>query len=405
MIAYFINEYPKVSHSFIRREILALEAAGYRVFRHALRGWSSQLADSTDNAERDKTRFLLRGGILPVVFAPLPLLFRRPRAMLRALALSLRMMPRSDRSVAMHLFTYCEAALLAHRLLEQGVRHLHAHFGTNSAEIAMLAGAMADIPFSFTVHGPDEFDGPAFMKLGLKVARARFVAAITPFCASQIYRWSDPEDWPKIAVVRCGLPARYFEELPTTPADAPAFVCVARLSPQKGLLLLLEAVHELARKGRRVRLTLVGDGELRGQIEAAIARFGLGEDVRITGWASEEAVRSYLRDARALVLPSFAEGLPIVIMEAMALGRPVLASNVGAVSELVVDGQTGWLFPPGSVDEIVAAIEACLDTDTDALRAMGAAARERVRLRQNAEVEAAKLAALISGGMMAKVAA
>lgn len=150
---------------------------------------------------------------------------------------------------------------------------------------------------------------------------------------------------------------------------------------------------------------MVGDGELRGQIEAAIARFGLGEDVRITGWASEEEVRSCLRDARALVLPSFAEGLPIVIMEAMALGRPVLASNVGAVSELVVDGQTGWLFPPGSVDEIVAAIEACLDADAEGLRAMGVAARERVRLRQNAEVEAAKLAALISGGMMAKVAA
>ena len=149
-----------------------------------------------------------------------------------------------------------------------------------------------------------------------------------------------------------------------------------------------EAVARMRALGKPVRLTLVGDGENRAAVEAAITRLGIRDDVTITGWADEARVRAELTAARAMVMPSFAEGLPIVVMEALALGRPVLASNVAAMSELVISGQTGWLFAPGSVDAIVAAMTDCLDTTTGALATIGRAGRDLVRERHDAAREA-----------------
>ena len=393
-IAYFINQYPKVSHSFIRREILALERQGFAVQRIALRGWDAELVDAEDESERSKTHYVLQGGVQSLLMPVLQALRAQPRRFLAALWLALRMGQRADRSWPYHLIYLAEACRLLPWLQAFGAEHVHAHFGTNSTEVVMLAQALGGPTYSFTVHGPEEFDKPQFIHLGEKVRRAAFVAAISSYGRSQLFRWVEHAHWAKVKVVHCGL-ERAFHDVPEVPMPAvPRLVCVGRLCEQKGQLLLLEAARLLAAQGVEFQLVLSGDGEMRAEIETLIADYGLQARVRITGWISSEQVRAEILAARALVLPSFAEGLPVVIMEAMALRRPVLSSYVAGIPELVRPGENGWLYPAGAVDELAAALADCLAQPAEVLQRMGEAAYQRVLERHNIDTEAAKLAVL-----------
>jgi colanic acid/amylovoran biosynthesis glycosyltransferase len=393
-IAYLVNQYPKVSHSFIRREILALERQGFDVQRIAVRGWNDELVDDEDLRERARTRYVLQDGIASLLAASMRMLATSPIRFVHALMLALKMGWRADRPWPFHLIYLAEACRIVPWLRRFGARHVHAHFGTNSAEVAMLATALGGPPYSFTVHGPEEFDKPEFLGIQEKVSRSAFVVAISSFGRSQLFRWADYRDWPKVQVVHCGIEP-VFHSVPAVPIPtAPRVVCVGRLCEQKGQLLLVSAVSELVRKGIEIELVLAGDGEMRGELEALIAQCRLQSRVRITGWISSAQVRTEILAARALVLPSFAEGLPVVIMEAMALRRPVLTTYVAGIPELVRPGEGGWLFPAGDVDALVAALEEFLATPVAVLEAMGAAGYERVRQRHSVDIEAAKLARL-----------
>lgn len=394
-IAYFINQYPKVSHSFIRREILALERQGFEVQRIALRGWDAELVDVEDVSERDKTQYVLQGGVKGLAAPVLQVLRAQPRRFFAALWLALRMGRRADRPWPYHLVYLAEACLLLNWVRAFGAEHVHAHFGTNSTEVVMLANELGGPAYSFTVHGPEEFDKPQSIYLGEKVRRAAFVAAISSYGRSQLFRWVAHTHWEKVKVVHCGL-ERAFHDVPAVAVPAaPRLVCVGRLCEQKGQLLLLEAARILAVQGVEFELVLAGDGEMRGQIEALIARHGLQAKVRITGWISSEQVRAEILAARALVLPSFAEGLPVVIMEAMALRRPVLTTYVAGIPELVNPGENGWLFPAGAVDELAAAMTDCLAQPAEVLQRMGESAYQKVLERHDIDTEAAKLASLL----------
>ena len=394
-VAYFINQYPKVSHTFIRREIAALERQGVDVERMALRGWDAEVTDPQDRQERGRTRYVLRGGAAALLAQALPALLRRPGGAWRALRLAWAMSRRSERPWPVHLVYVAEACRVAGWLAATGTRHLHALFGTNSAEVAMLVRELAGVTYSFTVHGPEEFDKPEALGLGRKVANAAFVVAISSFGRSQLSRWVASARWPDIRVVHCGLEEAFFARPDELAAClAPRLVCVGRLCEQKGQLLLVQAAASLVREGVPLELVLAGDGEMRGQIEQEIELLGLGRHVRITGWIGSDQVRSELLGARALVLPSFAEGLPVVIMEAMALGRPVISTYVAGIPELVRDGMEGWLVPAGDVDAVAEAMRACLSAPAEALAQMGRAALARVRERHHVDAEAAKLKAL-----------
>lgn len=393
-IAYFINQYPKVSHSFIRREILALERQGFEVQRIALRGWDGELVDAEDIREREQTRYVLQQGLAGLLRPLLRQLLDSPARFLSALLLALRMGRRADRAWYYHLVYLAEACRILPWLAEFGARHVHAHFGTNSTEVVMLARALGGPAYSFTVHGPEEFDKPEFIHLGEKVRRAAFVVAISSYGRSQLFRWVEHAHWNKVEVVHCGLEKAFHEVAQVAVPAAPRLVCVGRLCEQKGQLLLLQAARLLTERGCDFELVLAGDGEMRGEIETLIARYGLGERVRITGWISSEQVRAELQAARALVLPSFAEGLPVVIMEAMALRRPVLTTTVAGIPELVRPGENGWLFPAGAVEELAASLEDCLAQPPEVLQRMGDSARERVLQRHDIDLEAGKLAAL-----------
>jgi len=396
-VAYFVNQYPKVSHSFIRREIKALERQGVAVQRIALRGWDGELADADDWRERERTRYVLRAGLAGLLPAVLLSLLSRPLRFLKALRLALRLGWRADRPWPYHLIYLAEACRILPWLHDFGARHVHAHFGTNSAEVVMLAHALGGPPFSFTVHGSEEFDKPQSLKLREKVGQAAFVVAISSFGRSQLCRWVPHADWAKIKVVHCGLEAAFHEVPPVPVPAAPRLVCVGRLCEQKGQLLLVEAVGRLVRKGLPLELVLAGDGEMRGEIECLIARHRLEKHVRITGWIAGDRVREEILAARALVLPSFAEGLPVVIMEAMALRRPVLTTYVAGIPELVRGGEHGWLVPAGDADALAGALEELLAAPPEALAAMGEAARAQVLQRHSIDVEAGKLARLFQG--------
>jgi glycosyltransferase involved in cell wall biosynthesis len=226
-----------------------------------------------------------------------------------------------------------------------------------------------------------------------KVARAAFVVAISSYGRSQLYRWVKHHHWPKIKVIHCGIDEAFHQTVVAQPpANVPRFVTVGRLTAAKGHLLLLEAAHCLARRGVRLELVFVGDGEMRADLERFVADHDLGSCVRIAGAISTDELRRELLESRGLILASFAEGLPMVIMEAMALRRPVLTTYVAGIPELVRPGENGWLFPAGSIDALVAAIEDCLSRSTEDVTAMGEACRARVLARHSVDVQAAKLA-------------
>ena len=392
-IAYLINQYPKVSHSFIRREIQALERAGVEVTRVSVRGWNEVAADAGDEVEKNKTRYLLQGGLLPLLWATLWCALATPWRFVAALGDALVFARGSLRPLPLHLVYLAEACLLKRWLAAAGCQHVHAHFGTNATEVVYLCERLGGPGFSFTVHGPEEFDMPAALHLARKVKRSRFVVAISSFGRSQLMRWISADDWPKVRVVHCGLDGDFLAQSLTPPPRTVQLVCVGRLCEQKGQLLLLRAVHRLREQGQRVQLVLAGDGEMRPQVEALVAELGLGDQVRITGWIGGDVVRKEILDARALVLPSFAEGLPVVLMEAMALGRPVISTYIAGIPELVHDGVNGWLIPAGDIQALANAMREVLEHDDADLARIGARAHDRAVDRHSIETEAAKLVA------------
>lgn len=393
-LAYLINQYPMVSHSFIRREILALERRGYEVMRIALRGWDGELVDDEDKLECKRTRYVLCEGAPALLLALMHMLFTRPLRLMLALRLAWRMGHRAERPFTVHLVYLAEACRIEPWLRAAGIQHLHAHFGTNSAEVAMLVHALGGPRWSFTVHGPEEFDKGHFIGLAEKIRNCAFVVAISSFGRSQLYRFVEHQQWHKVQVVHCGLEPSFFDAPVSFAPRAKRFVCAGRLCEQKGQLLLVEAAHHLAVQCVEFELVFVGDGEMRADIEALIRHHKLQDKVRITGWLSNERVRDEILAARALVQPSFAEGLPVVIMEAMALRRPVISTFVAGIPELVHPGEHGWLVPAGDAEALLHAMQACLDTPTEMLRSMGEAARKRVLERHSVETEVAKLARL-----------
>jgi colanic acid/amylovoran biosynthesis glycosyltransferase len=394
-IAYLVNQYPKISHSFIRREILALERQGYQVQRLAMRGWADELRDEEDVRERGITRYVLQDGAMAMGMDVLRMAVTRPGRFVKALALACKIGLRSDRPLPLHLIYLAEACRIVPWMAAHGARHLHAHFGTNSTEVAMLAGMLGGPSYSFTVHGPEEFDKPEFLWLAEKIRRSAFVVGVSSFGRSQLFRWAAAADWPKVHVVHCGIDPG-FHAVPVRPIPAaPRLVCVGRLCEQKGQMLLVRAVQAVVAKGIPIHLVLAGDGEMRGAIETLITQSGLQEHISITGWIDGDRVREEMLSARALVLPSFAEGLPVVVMEAMALRRPVLSTFIAGIPELVRTGETGWLFPAGDVDELAKMLEVCLATSPDQLQTMGEAGYQRVLERHAIDTEAAKLSRLI----------
>jgi colanic acid/amylovoran biosynthesis glycosyltransferase len=400
-LAYLVNTYPRASHSFIRREIQALERLGLSVHRFAMRSDRALLVDPADLAEDDRTEHLLQMGAGRLAAQALGWLARHPGPALRGFRQALRCGAAGAGGGAgtggrlRHLVYLVEAAALNTRCAALGITHLHAHFGTNSTTVALLAKTLGGSGFSFTSHGPEEFDAPRALSLPEKLAEARFAVAISSYGRSQLCRWTDLAHWPKFHVIHCGIEPALFSTPAPIPPGGPHLVAIGRLAEQKGFPLLVEAMALAASALPSLHLTLIGDGPLRPALESAIARHGLQDRIRLTGWQAEAEVRQHLSQATALILPSFAEGLPVVLMEAMAAGRPVIATAIAGVPELVTP-QTGWLVPAGDAQALADAIATLAATPHFRLADMAHAARARVLARHDVDGEAARLAKLFA---------
>jgi glycosyltransferase involved in cell wall biosynthesis len=399
-IAYLTGQYPEVSLTFILREVEALRALGAEVLTCSIRRTPpEQHPGAAEKAAAATTFHVLEALRRPVHFLATQVRYlRHPGRYFGALGLALRTRSPGLRALLYQAIYFFEATVLARHLEEQEIDHLHNHFIFGSATVAMLASRLTGIPYSFTLHGPADLFEPYRWGLKEKVARAKFVSTISYFARSQVMFFSDPEDWHKIRIIHCGVsPALY------APADGPALparrdgeirlVFVGRLAPVKGLRVLLEALETLLPELPHLHLVLVGDGPDRARLEAAAA--DLGPAVTFTGYLSQKDVAQAMQAADICVLPSFAEGVPVVLMEALASGKPVIATQVAGVGELVEDGRSGYLVSPGDMAGLAARIRD-LAEDADLRAAMGQHGRAKVRADFDIDIEAARLLRLFS---------
>lgn len=303
---------------------------------------------------------------------------------------------KSHRGILRHFVYLAEASFLWKSLKQKNINHIHAHFGTNSTAVALLCHTLGEITYSFTVHGPEEFDQPYALSLQDKINHALFIIAISSYGKSQLYRWCSQDQWSKIQIIRCGLEPDFFASSPSIIPKKDQFVCVGRLCEQKGQLLLIEAVKKLKDMGIVIDLILVGDGEMREVITQKIQDYQLTEKIQITGWANSQQVKDYILSSSALILPSFAEGLPVVIMESLALNRPVISTYIAGIPELVEPEKSGWLVPSGSISDLVEVIQKVLKISPDYLINMGKLGHERVKKNHDVNIEAQKLLELFN---------
>ncbi|MEM7505798.1 MAG: glycosyltransferase family 4 protein [Pseudomonadota bacterium] len=392
-IGYLMNTYPVTSGTFIRREIQALEALGLHVQRYAIRHWDHDLVDPADRDEQARTRYLLSSQAAGLFTAFFTELLRDPLGVLRGLGPWLRLIRNAGGGVIRHSAYLLEAVTLKRHAQADGIAHIHTHFSTNSAAVAMLCHLMGGPSYSFTAHGPDEFVDPGSSSLALKIQHATFVVAISYFARRTLIQAGGMEAWHKVEIVRCGLD---LSDFPVSEAPFGSnIVCVGRLCPQKGQVLIPAAVESVLMDHPELTVTLIGDGESRADIEAEIAKRGLSSRINLLGWQSNAEVRHHLSTARAMLLPSFAEGLPIVIMEALALGRPVITTYIAGIPELV-DGGCGWIVPASSEPDLARALAEAMAADPETLSKLGREGRTRIERHHDLHANALRLKELFT---------
>ncbi|SMD03143.1 glycosyltransferase family 4 protein [Primorskyibacter flagellatus] len=402
-IAYLTGIYPLVSLTFIQREIAALRALGAEIETVSCRFVSAdQFSGAPEQEAARNTHYLLRAARSPVALLSAQIAaLRTPGRYFTALRRALGLRNPGLKSLVAHLAYFLEATMMARFVRQKDIGHIHCHFSTNGPAVAMLTRDLTGVPYSFTLHGPSDLYDPEGKRLGEKAAQARFVATISHYARSQLMLFSAPEHWDRFRIIHCGVnPALYAGE--RTPRDDKEIrlIFVGRLAPVKGIRVLFEALDDLFMRIPNLRLTLVGDGPDRARLEHEAAR--LGDRVRFTGYLSQAEVAETLAEHDICVLPSFAEGVPVILMEAMASGLPVIATQVAGVSELIEQGVSGLIAPPGDVKTLRNHIETLVHDP--ALRdRMGQTGRKKVLAEFDVAGEAKRLALLISGRAGAEI--
>ena len=395
-VAYLTGSYPKASHTFIQREVAALRAEGVEVLTFSVRRSSAaDLSGPAQHAESAETFAILETARAPLrlLMTQLTGFLQAPRRSVSALRLALSTRPPGWKGLLWQLFYLAEANILAVQLRRRDVVHLHNHFGDSSCTVAMLASTLTGIPYSYTEHGPTVFYAPHYWRLDVKAARARFVACISHYCRAQVMLFSDQVHWERLKLVRCGIEPERYDAAARADQPCDRILFIGRLAAVKGVVLLLQAFSELRQRHPGLSLMLVGDGPERDTLHKQAAAMGLSGVVEFAGQLGEDEVAEALAGADMLVLPSFAEGVPVVLMEAMASRLPVIATRVGGVAELVEDGVNGLLVAPGDVAGLICAMERLL-RDPDLRRRMGQAGRAVVESRHDVRSEARRLLAL-----------
>jgi glycosyltransferase involved in cell wall biosynthesis len=379
-----VSRYPAVSHTFILREVEALRAHGFAVETASI-NVPDQAQAGMPEAERRAaagTYYVKRHGVPGALAAHAAALLGRPLAWTKGFAYALRLGGADPRRLARCLAYFTEALMVGRWMRAHDLPHLHVHFATAAASVGLFVKEVFGTTLSLMVHGPDEFDDVPGQWLPEKIARADFLFCIGQFARSQAMRLSDPAHWSKIDVARLGVDTACYAPTgaprPDRASDGPFhLLCVGRLVPAKGQHVLVEAARRLAASGRDVRVTLVGAGPNDAGLRAAIEQAGLRGRVELAGALDQDRVRALYARADAFVLPSFAEGIPVVLMEAMASGVPCVTTRITGIPELIPSEEEGLLVPPADVDALVAAVVRLMD-DPGLRARIAAGARRRI---------------------------
>jgi glycosyltransferase involved in cell wall biosynthesis len=402
-LAYLTSAYPAISHTFILREVEALRRRGLDITTFSIRrAPAEQILSEADRAAAATTVPILppRWGLL--LATHLGLLLRAPGAYFSTLRAALALAPPGLRGRLWQLFYFVEAVVLWKECRRRGIKHIHVHLANAAADLALIAARLGSAlegketwSWSFTMHGPTEFYDLRHFRLPEKVKEAAFVVCISDFARSQLMGLSDPEAWDRLHVVHVGIPVDQFTPLPNSngngrPAPDPTILYVGRLVPEKGQAVLLEAVARMRDEGRDVRVKLAGEGELRPHLEELCQEAGIDDRVTFLGPVSQERIRDLYAEAAIFCLPSFAEGVPVVLMEAMAMGLPVVTTRIAGIPELVEDGVGGVVVAPGRADELAGRLAALLD-DPERRSELGSGGRRKVLAEFDAEGSAARM--------------
>lgn len=370
-ITYLSSEYPAVSHTFILREVLALRKLGVSIETASIRMPINQAAlDDAAHAELQRTFYIKKRLLSHGVQSTARCFFKRPYATLKAFCQSLRLGGFKGPAY------FLEALVLLDWMRQNKSEHIHVHFANAAASVANIASCTGLCTYSVSVHGPDVFDNVHGISLPRKLQDACFVRSISHYCTAQMRRWIAPGSWSKLHIVRCGVPKASLELAPKR-ASVPQVLCVGRLCAAKGQHQLLQASKRLHELGLSHHLTLVGAGPDEASLRDKARKLGIEQQVTFTGALGQDRVQRLYSQADLFVLPSYAEGVPVVLMEAMARGLPVVSTRITGIPELVEDKKTGLLVTPADDDELVNALQTLL-ADHNQRQELGAAARNFV---------------------------
>ncbi|HHI68842.1 MAG TPA: colanic acid biosynthesis glycosyltransferase WcaL [Planctomycetes bacterium] len=378
-LAYLASEYPAISHTFIFREVRHLREKGFQVHTASVRKPKNlEKMTPEEKEESARTLYILSRFPWGLLKDNLLLFLSGPGRYLAMAAEAWRAHRLGRRSLVKTLAYLAEAGVLVRWLASKGVDHLHVHFANPAATAAMIGAASGRFTFSLSVHGPSVFFRTVESVLPRKLEKAHFVRCISHFCRSQVMTFLQPSHWEKLEIVRCGVNPEVFEPRKDPGGETKEILCVARVVPVKGQHLLLRACRVLAEKGISFHLTLVGGGDDLESVRDEAARLGLAEKVTLTGPVGQGEIRRYFDAAHVFALPSFAEGVPVVLMEAMSKEIPVIASRVNGIPELIEDGREGFLITPSHEEELADRLERLL-ADKALREEMGRKGREKVK--------------------------
>ncbi len=399
-IAYLVSKYPDFSHTFILREVLALRERGLEIEVASVNDAPpSHKLTQVERDEAARTFYAKRSGAAGVLRAALWMMSHKPSGLFRGLAFALKLGHGDAFRTARCLFYYLESLLLAKWMHARSITHLHVHFATPAATVGLILTRVVPVSFSMTVHGPDEFYDVSTYFLAEKIEAAKFVVCISYFAQSQLMKLTPGRNWKKFDIARLGVDSSQFSPRPFRQSPAPFQVlCVGRLVAAKGQRILIQAVGRLLAAGHNLQLQLVGDGPDRADLEALMREQGLSGAISFAGVVNQENIKAFYQNADAFAIASFAEGIPVVLMEAMAMEIPCVATRITGIPELIEDGVDGLLVAPSDIEGMAAAIERLIGSE-ELRQSLGKAGRERVQR----EYELAKSADCLSSVFTARL--
>lgn len=386
-IAYLVSRYPAVSHTFILREIRELRKNGMEIFTFSINGPDHPLEKLTreEQEEARRTYFVKRQALYDLLPAHLGTLLTRPWRYLCGLFFALSLGGLDLRKKIYGIFYFSEAVMIGWRMKKECFSDLHVHFANPAATVAMIISRVFPVAFSMTVHGPTEFEDTDKSYLRQKIKGAAFLCCISEFAKKQLMKASEPSEWGKMKVLPLGIETEKFRPSTSLAKQAPfEILCVGRLVPDKGQRVLIAAIDRLVRAKENIVLRLVGDGPDRTELEREVIKRSLEKSVLFEGNVNQDQILDYYRKAGVFVLASFAEGVPVVLMEAMAMEIPCVSTVVAGIPELIENGKSGALVPSGDEQALANAIMQFLK-DPDFRKKIGAEGRRRVIEKYNLE--------------------